>query len=159
MRAYLIDPRARTVSTVEYSGDYQEIYRLTQCDTFTLVQFGEHGDGVFIDDEGLLKSGPLDFFMLEGYPQPLAGRGLVLGCDGDGESVTPRCSVDDVQRMVAFPPARETVSVYEMNQALSGIAARIANDEAGRDPTKPFVIFAGGPGLRLDDDGNAVSEG
>jgi len=35
MKAYLIDPFTKTISMVEYSGDYNEIYKLIECDTFT----------------------------------------------------------------------------------------------------------------------------
>lgn len=44
------------------------------------------GSVLFLDDEGLFVEGQT-FFILEGYPQPLAGKALVMGTDEEGESM------------------------------------------------------------------------
>jgi hypothetical protein len=61
MKAILIDPVAQTVTAVEYSGDYEEIYTLLsdkehglEVDTFTVVNI-EDNNSIFIDDNGLLN--------------------------------------------------------------------------------------------------------
>lgn len=102
MKAYLIDPWTRTITAVEYSGDYQEIYQHIGASCFDCARFADNGDGVFIDDEGLLKNGEQSFFAIWGYPQPLAGKGLVLGCDADGESVEPQISLEELRARVRF---------------------------------------------------------
>ena len=111
MKAYLIDSQARTVTETDYNGDYQHIYKLISVETFTVVRVpgsdgfaGLMSDCVFVDDEGLLNN-PRHFFTLKGYPQPLAGNGLVLGTDDEGESVEPRMSLDDLRAMVGFVQA------------------------------------------------------
>lgn len=101
MKAYLIDPQAKTVTEVYYNGNYQHIYQLIEVELFTVVNIDDNGNTVFIDDEGLLNS-PRYFFKLAGYPQPLAGKGLVLGTDDDGESVEPTITLEDVRGMVSF---------------------------------------------------------
>lgn len=104
IRAYLIDPFNETVSEVKYSGDYQDIYKLIDCETFTCVELNEHGDTVFVDDEGLVNGRYQDFFKLRGYPSPLAGKGLVLGTNEDGESVEPKMSLEALREQVQFIP-------------------------------------------------------
>lgn len=109
MRAYLIDAIARSIKPVEYGGNIDEIYALTGCDTFDAARFNDKGDAVFIDDEGLLKQ-PHNFFMIEGYSQPLAGNGLVLGCDEDGESIEPSVNLEWLAanvRFMSLPQVRE----------------------------------------------------
>jgi hypothetical protein len=94
MQAYLIDPQARTIKPVEYGGGIDSIYKLIDADTFDLARFNEQGDGIFVDDEGLLHGPVYQFFGVRGYGQPLAGKGLVLGCDEEGNSVSPSVSLD-----------------------------------------------------------------
>ena len=92
MRAILIDPFTETISEVEYVGPYQQIYALLShetmpVDTFTTVNLGdENQNAIFVDDNGLLND-PTHFFVWMDYAQPLAGKGLILGCDDEGESI------------------------------------------------------------------------
>lgn len=101
MRAFLIDPGARTLTTVEYDGDYTTIYQLLGIDTFDVVRFGDDGDVIYVDDEGLMK-GPTDFFLIEGYPQPIAGKGLVLGTDAEGDDIEPKVSEEWLRENLDF---------------------------------------------------------
>jgi hypothetical protein len=104
MRAILIDPVSETVSEVEYNGDYKHIYELCGFECFTVIDLGK-GETLFIDDEGLLKEQE-HFFALEGplwaYPQPLAGRGLILGTDDDGESVATKLTLEAIRENVKW---------------------------------------------------------
>lgn len=101
MRAILIDPIARTISNVQHNGDYKQIYELLSdkdngldVDDFNAVQWDERNT-VYVDGEGLLKS-PRYFFILRGYQQPLAGRGLILGVDRMGETIATSLTVEQV---------------------------------------------------------------
>jgi len=108
MQAYLIDPVAKEIRPVDFDGDYKSICRLIDCRTFTVVEIegtGDPADIVFVDDEGLLND-PHFFFMLDSYPQPLAGFGLVLGTDDDGESVSPRITLEELTRRVSYRQLR-----------------------------------------------------
>ena len=101
MKAFLIDPAKQTVSEIEFYGDWREINRLIGSETFDCVTINGKGDVVFVDDEGLLKG--LDrFFSVQGYPEPLVGRGLVLGCDAEGETVEPAINLGLLSQLVAF---------------------------------------------------------
>lgn len=101
MRAILIDPIAKTVTEVDYGGKYTDIYKLIDCDTFTVVGI-ENDDAIYVDDEGLLKDDPKYYFLYQGYAQPLAGKGLVLGTSEDGDSIEPVHTRDEIERKVRF---------------------------------------------------------
>lgn len=106
---YLIDPEARTVTSVQVRkddrGGLDDIYAHTQCDEFTIAHINDRDDVVFVDDDGPLKNSEY-FFALqvdgEFVTQKLAGRGLVLGGDAEGNSTTPSVSLDFVKRSVRF---------------------------------------------------------
>lgn len=113
MKAILIDPFNETVTEVEHNGDYRHIYELLShpehpVDCFTVVGI-EHNDAIFVDDEGLLKD-PKHFFVWEDYAQPLAGRGLVLGTNDEGDSISPKSKIEDVKKRVSF---RHDIRVHD----------------------------------------------
>lgn len=107
MIAYLIDPHARTVSEVEYDGNIETIYKLIGTQPFDVARINDANDGIFVDDNGLLGDlSQQKFFRIAGkgfgYPEPLAGKGLVLGCNEDGESTSPTLTLDQVKGAVWF---------------------------------------------------------
>lgn len=103
MKAYLIDPFKKEVTSVEYNGDFQQIYDLIDCSCFDVARINSHGDGIYVDDEGLIGDIMKQaFFMFSGYPNPLAGKGLVLGTDYQGESVEPHITLDELKSKVRF---------------------------------------------------------
>jgi hypothetical protein len=108
MKAILIDPIERKVTEVDHDGDYKQICKLIDCQTFTAVYIdGPPGDedsgrnAIFIDDEGLLND-PRYFFMWRGYPQPLAGKGLILGANEEADSCSTNWTVEQVTAMVQY---------------------------------------------------------
>jgi hypothetical protein len=105
MKAILIDPFNKTVTEVEHNGNYKHIYELLSHEThpvdcFTAVGI-DNGDTIFVDDEGLFKE-PTEFFVYLGYDQPLAGKGLVLGCNDDGDSVAPVSTLEQVKKHIVW---------------------------------------------------------
>lgn len=105
MRAILINPEDRTVTEVNYSGNYEQIYELIGCSTFTVIYVGlgdDDTEALFIDDEGLLHE-PKPLFKWASYPQPLAGRGLILGENDEGDCVATKMTLDDVKAQVTWP--------------------------------------------------------
>lgn len=107
MKAILIDPVAKTVSEVEHNGDYHQIYEfLSDKDHKMDVHLFEcvNIDGVnsiYVDEEGLLHN-PKYFFSWRGYPQPLSGRGLILGCNDEGDSIGTTLTKKEVETLVKF---------------------------------------------------------
>ena len=118
MLAILIDPFTETIEMVDYSGDWEDISALIGCSLFTTIDLGD-SDTLYVDDEGLYVKNQR-FFNLKGYPQPLAGRGLVLGYTLDGDSTDSSLTVSQVQDMVSWCPEGLTVEpgfeVYGFNE-------------------------------------------
>jgi hypothetical protein len=150
MRAILIDPFAKTVTEAEYEGDYHQVYSLIHADTFTVVQLDDEGDALFLDDEGLLKEGQ-EFFAIGNYPSPLAGRGLILGTDDEGESVATRISLDVVRAAVHWLSAEGAVT---MNAA----AVQAMEDGAARQREGGDFVIVAAPQLVIGEDGKARAE-
>jgi hypothetical protein len=109
---FLIDPCGCAITPYSYNGDWRTIAPAIRIGSspFTVVTF-EQGDTIFIDDEGLLK--PLEwFFAFKGARQPFAGMGLVLGSNGDGDTVSARITLEALKarvlhlRIVAKRPPR-----------------------------------------------------
>lgn len=98
-RAFLIDPVARSLEPVNVDG-FRSIQEVIGCDTFTAAYL-ENGDVIYVDDEGLFK-GPTSFFLVEGYPQPLAGRGIVVGTDAEGNDVPPKTTEEWLRENLDF---------------------------------------------------------
>ena len=102
MRAILINPFTQTIEEVDYSGDYKDIYSLIECDLFTTVYLPNTSDDtLFVDDEGLYVENQR-FFKIDGFEQPLAGRGLLLGTDKEGDSVDCMSTVEEVKAIVSW---------------------------------------------------------
>lgn len=101
MRAILIDPFTQTIEEVEYSGDYKDIYALIQCELFSTVYCLE--DTLFVDDEGLYVKDQR-YFKVAGYPQPLAGRGLLLGTNEEGDSVDAKAKLSVIEKVIEWCP-------------------------------------------------------
>lgn len=108
MLAYLIEPYAEElVKVVEYDDSLDGMYKLIGCGCVDAVTFNKYGDAVFVDDEGLLysKEEILDrgFFILvheSGYIQTLAGKGLILGVNKEGDSTSPKESDSAIRNRI-----------------------------------------------------------
>lgn len=110
MKAILINPYDQTITQVDYSGDFRDIYKLIEAECFDVANI-THGDGIFVDDEGLMN-GPTHFFEHADYHSPLAGKGLILGCNSEGESVDCKTTVEEVKSKVKFSTILEMRARY-----------------------------------------------
>ena len=95
VKALLINPEKETITEIELEyGDkmLQELYRVIGCDSVeamrsSLLMDGRlKSDDVWIDDEGLLKE-QKHFWSLPYYSQWIAGNGVIMDTDEDGECV------------------------------------------------------------------------
>ena len=108
MRGILINPNDQTVMDCEYDGDYKTIYKLIQNgdSPFDVRQIGDlEGESIFFDDEFLLKCREGEakpYFYLNGVPDPIGGCALILGVDGEGDSVETKLTVEEVSANVRW---------------------------------------------------------
>ena len=146
MKGILIDPFARTITERVIEPDsLKSIYDAISADCFSCVELDDR-DTLYVDDEGLYRENQ-EFFMIGNYPQPIAGSALILGCDPEGESVTPKASLDKVRGHVRWLTPAEVVAKYRECQASMHANAAIKNARGDHD----FVIVAA-PDVTIDPD-------
>ena len=120
-KGILIDVKNRTVTDVTVTKDssgsqLQSIYDHIGCNMVEVVNIGEND--IYVDEEGLLNLLPsTNFFMYKGYPQPLAGNGLIMGYnDETGDSVDTTLTVEEVKNNVKFLTHREVAIMAYKNE-------------------------------------------
>ena len=100
MRALLIDPKERSVTEVQNNGALSDTTRLLECETPTNLGWLAEGDTLWIDDEGMRKN-PRHFFTVRGGCQ-IAGKGLVIGIDAEGNDCDAAITVADLLPQLKF---------------------------------------------------------
>ena len=110
MKAILIDTKNEEVREVDHDDTLKNIYELVDCATFDVVNI-DNTNGIYVDDEGLFVEEPLFFVYhgthhdgFHGRIQTLAGNGLILGVDSEGNSISPTLTVEEVREAVDFQP-------------------------------------------------------
>jgi len=106
MKGILINPFDETVKEVNILGNsIEEIYLLTECNTFDVVALSGTDD-LYVDDEGLLKDNR--YFTI--YGKPIAGKSLIMGHDDEGNSISTTLSLQEIEDVVKWLPEghRET---------------------------------------------------
>lgn len=99
-KAILIDPSILSVSEITVPYDYVSIQDLIGCRCFTCVRIDEK-NVAYVDDEGLINGTEHGIkFNEEVYPEPIAGKVVILGDDVQGDSCDTTLCADDVDRMI-----------------------------------------------------------
>jgi hypothetical protein len=139
MRAILIDPVCESVTEVNINASSELKRLLSDAEHGLKVESFDYvpllaGDGIYVDDEGLMKEEPKYFFQIENRPargyvpeaaeaikalnvpvfvhlestnRVFAGRGLIVGSDDEtGDSADAVIRLEDAQRLVSFPKVR-----------------------------------------------------
>lgn len=108
MRGILINPWTKEITEVQCAEGINDMYRLLsnplgpKVDCFCMGMNWANGDVLYVDDEGLLKSG-MRLFNIDRYDgQPLAGNGLILGSDREGNSVDAKSMLTEIQTKVSW---------------------------------------------------------
>lgn len=118
MKAILIDVEAqelRYVDVIKENGSsLQSMYDQIGCDLVEVINIDDQND-LFVDEEGLLK---LDenskFFLYDGFPQPLAGNGLILGLEAnEGETIATTLTLEEVAEKVIFADIQTLKAIYQ----------------------------------------------
>jgi len=111
MKAILIDVKTQEIKEVEHDGEIQNIYNLIDCRAFDLVRIDDV-NSIFVDDEGILKDNLYFEYSASGRVFQLAGSGLILGVDDEGNSISPTLTVEDVKGKVNFLPEGFKIDPY-----------------------------------------------
>ena len=104
MKAILIDVIKQEVKEVEHDDTLKSIYNLVDCGTFDVVRI-DAVNSIYVDDEGLFVEDQL-YFNYKGTTDSvsLAGNGLILGVDDEGETISPTLMLEEVEQAVTFLP-------------------------------------------------------
>jgi len=107
IKGYLIDPKEKTVTEIDIAdpSDYKGLRERIGCDLYEVVRIDDY-NFLLIDEEGMFAE-PQSYFSWRGYPQPLAGKAIVLGDDDrnpDNASglKSPTLSIDEVRARTSF---------------------------------------------------------
>lgn len=118
LRGIICDPYTRTVEEV-FTEPYPAWKSLIEVDMIEAVTIARYADGscetLWIDEEGLLHEkadGP--YIKVRTHPQPMAGKGIVLGTDQKGDTISSRLPVDLVKEMISFPDNIRFVGFKEL---------------------------------------------
>ena len=99
-RAYLIDPRARTIEERDCDGSLAAIQGLVGAGSVEGAPLGA-GDIIYLDSTGRHKEDQ-HAFRFEPGPQPLYGKGLLIGTDQAGECADAGIDRHEVHARVAW---------------------------------------------------------
>jgi len=107
MRAILIDPMIEggLVTQGDFDvdrADVRSLYKILGVDNVERAGPLPNGDMVYVDGYGLIQANPGPFFMIEGWHEPLAGRGLLLGETRSGYMAPSRTPLRKAQAWVRF---------------------------------------------------------
>jgi len=128
VKAYLINPKTRTITTVEHDDSLESIKELLECDLFDVVRISDV-DGIYVDDEGLMAR-PQSFFAYRNFPHPLAGNGLVLGVGSEGESIEPVIELAELTKAVKWITSTEALAMAKFADEIMESMA-VANELKG----------------------------
>jgi hypothetical protein len=95
---WVINPQTRSIEPHVFGG-LSSLYYALDCQHVDCVETRDFD--VWVDDEALMGR-PKFFFAVKGYPEPLAGRGFVLGRNAEGGSITPSISKSELERRIMF---------------------------------------------------------
>lgn len=107
MKAILIDSDNFQVKEIDLPEDkdgevkIEAIQEAIGFHHFDVARIG-NGDAIFVDDEGLLRSGVQPAFEHRDYHSMLIGNGVVIGSGSMGESLPPKSTVEEIREAVQF---------------------------------------------------------
>jgi hypothetical protein len=102
----LIDPFLKKVTNVKVENDLKDFYRHIGCSMVEVVSLTQYSDDdIWVDEEALLKSHQRFFKVSDlpfGHHGVIAGRGLILGNGGEGNTISCDLSIEDVLPRISW---------------------------------------------------------
>lgn len=147
IKAYLLDPAARTLAEVEIETGHptKSIAARIGCACIDAIAI-DRTNTVYLDDNGL-TDGLTCITKLEGFPNPLAGKLVIAGNGPEGETIAPTLSAEQIAKICTihfpvFDPVFETI--YQppiFGSRIAGFDFRFAKE-------KPTIIASDATGER-----------
>lgn len=102
MKAILINVHNRTVTEVDIDDGLDSLYKMLNVRVVEIARNDllRGQDVLYVDEEGLLKDNL--FFDIDGGYQSIAGNGLIVGTDEDGNSCDAETPLEFVVEAVDF---------------------------------------------------------
>ncbi len=114
-----IDPTKQTIEEVEIQANsLQALYQHIGCRTIDFVCRTAKGDALIVDDEALLKEPQPPAFKFGHHLYRIHGIALVAGSNGNGSTVEPKLTLQQVRNLVRFLGDVHTepvINVYSWN--------------------------------------------
>ena len=104
LNGILIDPFLKKITNVKVKNDLKDFYRHLDCNMVEVVSFGDVND-LWVDEEGLLKNDQRFFKVSDlpfGHDGVIAGRGLILGSNREGNTISCDLSIEDVLPRISW---------------------------------------------------------
>jgi len=105
---YKVDPFNANVTQHQSNLGVDGINSLIGSRLFTAVRLYANRDGAFVDDEGLYIDNQM-FWIHRNYPTPLAGIGIITGCDDAGEIISPQEKLQTIWDDIVFIGGRSDI--------------------------------------------------
>jgi hypothetical protein len=155
MKAIKINPFDQSITEIDLpgGGDLSAIYgalshpeagiEVNMFDVFRIG--GDVTDVIYIDDEGLFKSDQM-FYRIG--MQPLAGIGILVGTDKEGDTIEPSISLDHVRYLFDRNIFSWVASPFDAMQQIRGqseAAAKAAEAKGLQVERTEFGFMAFGP--------------
>ncbi|KSV73559.1 hypothetical protein N183_24300 [Sinorhizobium sp. Sb3] len=139
--AYVLDPETTIFKPVglPVSTGIRPVYELIGCRLLEVVRFDERHT-LLVDEEGL-KEGLTAFTIFEGFPQPIAGKIVLVGGDGSSPYTSPLVSLEDAGkhfkccRPVLDPVFAKTDEISPGGIIIAGALAGLQSRIERRAPT------------------------
>ena len=109
MKAILIDPWKRSLETIDIKRGndreaLQELYKLVGEDAIDAAYI-RLGESIVVGDHSALADPPLPSYWINGYPERIYGRGVVIGYSKDGSDRQTKLTVDEISKMITWVAA------------------------------------------------------
>lgn len=139
LNGILIDPFLKKVTNVKVDSDktLTDMYKQIGCSMVEVVNLTQYSDNtsvqdIWVDEEGLLKpSGEQRFFKISdlpfGHPGVIAGRGLILGSNRKGETISCNLFIADILPRISWDFTHDGM-VYNSETGLFTSIEVIRND-------------------------------
>jgi len=152
----LIDPFNKKVTTVKVdtTNTLKSMYKLIGCSMVEVVSLTQYADDdIWCDEEGLMKPrGEQRFFKISNLPNGhhgvIAGRGLILGNGGEGDTISCDLSIEDILPRISWDFTHKNM-IYSSETGLFTEFAKVQaklydpNEKSIVDSIKSIEIIEG----------------